>query len=317
MFGGRGGAVFIGDKAVEVRQVLEEIGYQVELESGGWLCGRCPIHHDSHRSFAVHEEQGNWVCYAQCGSGSLVGLVAEVEGLTPQEARQRVLALATDVGVEILMDMLRGDREPAEYKKKEQVLLYERGKAHRYILDRGFTVETLRTFDMGWDPETRAVVVPVFDDGRLVALIKRLVAPTDEQQKYDTQPAGFSKGKVLFGLDRVLDDEAIVVEGPLDAIWLHQQGYPGVACLGSALSREQVLLLRRRVRSVILAFDEDDAGEKGRRKATDALMPYMRVRHLRVPQGVGGKKRDVQDCGATELKNLLDGATEAALDGLS
>ena len=308
--------MFIGDKSVDVRQVLEEIGYRIDLESGGWLCGCCPIHQDAHRSFAVHEEQGNWVCYASCGSGSLVSLVAEVEGLTQQEARQRVLALATDVGVDVLLDMLRGDREPAEYKKKEQVLLYERGKAHRYILDRGFTVATLKAFDMGWDPETRAVVVPVFETGRLVALIKRLVAPTDEQQKYDTQPAGFHKGGVLFGLDRVLGEEAIVVEGPLDAIWLHQYGYPGVACLGSALSTEQVTLLRRRVRSVILAFDADEAGEKGRRKAVAALIPYMRVRHLRVPQGPDGKKRDVQDCGPEELKNLVDNVTEAALDGL-
>lgn len=309
--------MFIGDKSVDVRQVLDEIGYKVELESGGWLCGCCPIHHDSHRSFAVHEEQGNWVCYASCGSGSLVGLVAEVEGLTPQEARQRVLALATDVGVDVLLDMLQGDREPAEYRKKEHVLLYERGKAHRYILDRGFTVETLRAFDMGWDPVDRAVVVPVFEDGRLVALIKRLVAPTAEQQKYDTQPAGFHKGRILFGLDRVLGDEAIVVEGPLDAVWLHQHGYPGVACLGSELSEEQVLLLRRRVRSVILAFDADKAGEKGRRLAEASLIPYMRVRHLRVPQGAAGEKRDVQDCGPEELKNLVDNATEAALIGLS
>jgi DNA primase len=91
-----------------------------------------------------------------------------------------------------------------------------------------------------------------------------------EAPKYMNSPESllYTKGKTLFGLHLAGQNmrragRAILVEGNVDVVTLHQRGYrETVAPLGTALTAPQVALIARFAESVVLCFDGDNAGKK-------------------------------------------------------
>jgi len=90
----------------------------------------------------------------------------------------------------------------------------------------------------------------------------------DSLPKYLNSPetAFFNKGHHLYGMHRAHQGIrekgfALLVEGYMDVIALQNAGYPNtVASLGTALTRDQVKLLRRYAQRVVLLYDSDEAG---------------------------------------------------------
>lgn len=278
-----------------VRRTLDLLGIEILSESRGWGSALCPLHEDSSQSFGVELTDGGWVCRADCGrSDDLADLVARVRGMDPEDARHQLRSGMVADG-DALRDLLRGRPEPREAKPVP--LFYERGRVPGYWLRRGFTVETARAWDVGWDPELRAVVVPFTVNGRLVGLVRRTV-DRDARAKYLDSP-GMPKSRYLFGLDHVPPDaeEVALVEGPLDAVWLWQCGYPAVAELGSALSEEQAEILRSRFRRVTLALDGDAAGRHAEEIARGRLTPRVVLSRLELPPG----RKDPAECRPAEI----------------
>ncbi len=121
-----------------------------------------------------------------------------------------------------------------------------------------------------YDRFRHRITFPLRDGlGRIVAFTGRALG--EEQPKYLNSPETpfFRKREVLFGLLEAKEalrerERAIVVEGLFDAIALHQLGFgEAVAALGSGLSPEQAhLLLRQGVKTLYLAFDADEAGQR-------------------------------------------------------
>jgi DNA primase len=97
--------------------------------------------------------------------------------------------------------------------------------------------------------------------------------------KYINSPetAEYRKGKVLFGLHLARVPlsklgEAILVEGNFDVVSMAQAGIANVvAPLGTALTEEQAVLLRRRVERVVVMFDGDSAGRAASARAFPIL----------------------------------------------
>jgi DNA primase len=91
----------------------------------------------------------------------------------------------------------------------------------------------------------------------------------------------FSKGRLLYGLDRARKpirtaDQAVIVEGYLDVIALHQAGYENVVSpMGTALTEDQLRLLKRFTRRIVLALDPDTAGQKAVLRGLEAARSAM------------------------------------------
>lgn len=147
------------------------------------------------------------------------------------------------------------------------------------------------------------VTFPIRDRrGSLVSFGGRILG--DGQPKYLNGPetALFSKRRLLFGLDRARSAiravrpkgappvEAIVAEGYMDVIALHQGGFPGaVAPLGTALTPEQLESLWQVERAPILCFDGDAAGRRAAVKAAETALPLLStergLRFCLLPEG--------------------------------
>jgi DNA primase len=118
------------------------------------------------------------------------------------------------------------------------------------------------------------------------------VPKKDEGPKYLNSPETpvFHKSEHIFGLDTARmtireADEVIVVEGYFDALMLHYKGIRNaVAPLGTALTREQMSVMSRYSRNILLVFDSDAAGEKATWRAIELLLEgRFKVRILRLP----------------------------------
>ncbi len=282
-----------------VEKALAAIGVEdlTEQPHTPWASARCPLHDDDAPSFTVHMTEGGWRCHAGCGSdGDLAALIAEVTGDPIAEVRARLKDGAPPTDEELTAALAEPVYQPPQ-PRPDLVLLYEQGRAPKYIFDRGFTAETLRTWEVGYDANIEAVVIPVRMDGDLIGLVRRRVTG---EPKYEN--TSFPKGGVLLGLDALpfgFCDEIVVVEGPLDAMWLHQHGVHAVALLGSSMSERQADLLAGRFWAVVLAFDADSSGEVCRVQAEMLLKARgVPTRWIRMPEGRG----DPQECTAEEIE---------------
>jgi DNA primase len=128
--------------------------------------------------------------------------------------------------------------------------------------------------------------------GRPIALGGRLLGEGEPKYLNSPETPLFSKGRNLYGLAQARTamarhDAAIVVEGYMDTIALHQHGFDHtVGTLGTALTEDQAHLVRRYTNRCILSYDGDQAG----RKAAERGVPIfeaagLQVRVLMLPDG--------------------------------
>jgi DNA primase len=169
---------------------------------------------------------------------------------------------------------------PDDWSKLTDLLL-ERGKDMEAILASGVS----RKNDSGrtYDFYRGRVTFPIHDaQGRIVGFGGRLLDPEAKTQKYINSPEGplFSKSKLLYGLDKLAnsqrmkkDGRALIMEGYTDVIAAHEAGFDNaVAPLGTALTAEQVQLLRRYGSGIALVLDGDAAGIAGAERGLNIVL---------------------------------------------
>ena len=127
------------------------------------------------------------------------------------------------------------------------------------------------------------IMIPIRDEqGRMAGFGARIVDPNDVPKFLNSPETPiFSKGRLLYGLDRARKpirtaDQAVIVEGYLDVIALHQAGYENVVSpMGTALTEDQMRLLKKFTRRIVLALDPDTAGQKAELRGLDAARSAM------------------------------------------
>ncbi|MFA6158475.1 MAG: DNA primase [Candidatus Paceibacterota bacterium] len=139
--------------------------------------------------------------------------------------------------------------------------------------------------DPYYDAFRGRIVFPISDSsGRVVAFTGRTLDEVANPPKYLNSPETvlFTKSKVLYGLDKAkIDirkrDYAILVEGQMDLVMLHQAGHTNaVAASGTAFTEDTgpdsaLGLLTRLSDNIVVAFDSDSAGQKAAKRIVPAL----------------------------------------------
>lgn len=154
---------------------------------------------------------------------------------------------------------------------------------HRFLKKQGFSDEFLAgsgLFSKKYAEYSIYVdrfMFPIRDrKGRVVAFGGRLLHPKDENDRKYINSADlpwYKKGEILFAFDMAKQSisqskEVIFCEGYMDAIAYHQCGFTNaVAPLGTALTIEQVQMIKRFATTVLLSFDSDEAGQKATERA--------------------------------------------------
>lgn len=181
-------------------------------------------------------------------------------------------------------------------------LLKEKGYKDEEIFLAGMSVK--REKMSGYYNRFRArITFPIRDvSGSVVGFSARVLPHKDDGKmgKYINSPqtAVYDKSRILFGLDKAKqhiknEDVAILVEGQMDVITAHQNGFKNViAASGTALTEAQINLLKRYTTNIALAFDMDKAGEMAaERGMKTAMQMEMNIKIIEVPNG-----KDPDEC---------------------
>jgi DNA primase len=183
----------------------------------------------------------------------------------------------------------------------------------QYLLKKGFGIDDLIASGLAIKNEERKsfydrfrgrIMFPIWDThGNVVGFTGRiLVEKENSGGKYVNTPQSpvYDKSRVLYGLNKAkheikAKDMVVIVEGQMDVIACHAAGMANVvASSGTALTEEQVRLLKRYTSNVAIAFDADAAGQNAAKRGIDtALAAGMNIKVIRIPEGAG---KDADEC---------------------
>ncbi len=146
-----------------------------------------------------------------------------------------------------------------------------------------------------FDKFSGRIIFPIFSpNGRVIAFAGRILENREGTAKYLNSPESliYTKGKILYGLSFAKDeirrqDKAILVEGYMDLISLYQNGIKNVVAVsGTALTEDQVLLLSRYTKNIVLLFDADTAGIKASMRSIELLLKRdIEIKIVSLPSG--------------------------------
>ncbi|MBU2525848.1 MAG: DNA primase [Bacteroidetes bacterium] len=333
------------DKVFETARVEEVIGDFVQLKkSGSNYKGLSPFTDERSPSFMVSPVKQIWKDFSSGKGGNVVAFLMEHEHFTYPEA---IKYLAKKYNIEIEETLpspeekeAAGERESlylvSEYAQKyfaKTLWEDEEGKAIglSYFKERGFTDETIRSFGLGYSPdswdaftkqaladgylldfldktglsivkETKSfdrfkgrVMFPIHSmSGRVLGFGGRILTNDKKAAKYLNSPESdiYHKSKVLYGLyyakqSIAKENSCYLVEGYTDVIQLHQRGVQNVvASSGTALTPDQIRLIRRLTNNITVLFDGDAAGLRASLRGIDLILEEnMNVKVCSFPEG--------------------------------
>lgn len=181
------------------------------------------------------------------------------------------------------------------------------------LIDAGLAIKSSRGDQSCYDAYRDRVIFPIIGtNAKVLGFGARAMG--DEQPKYlntgDTPI--FNKRDNLYALNTFKGkrlSDAVVVEGYMDVISLHQAGVVNaVASLGTALTASQTRLLKRYVPRVYLCYDGDPAGQNATKRALDVLAAQsLSVRVIVIPNGMDPDDY-VKKFGKEAFESLKDAA---------
>jgi DNA primase len=249
---GRGGDVFtfyMGVEHVEFRDALQELAKRagIELSSAPSL----PPEVDAHRNRLIELNELAAAFYANVlrntGAGAAGRTILEQRGVSPEMTERFGLGFAPD-----------GDAL-GRY-------LGQRGVDTAMAVEAGLLVE--RDNGVFRDRFWNRLLFPIRSrEGRAVGFGGRALGEAVPKYLNSAQSAIFDKSSLLYGLDVAQEairsaDQVVIVEGYMDAIAAHQFGYANVvAAMGTAVTEQQIGLVKRLSRNIVLALDADAAGQ--------------------------------------------------------
>ncbi len=176
-------------------------------------------------------------------------------------------------------------------------------------------VQRGRGYSEVYDRFRDRLMFPIFNpQGEPIGFGGRVLG--DGQPKYLNTPETplFQKRKVLYALHLARQairerGEAILVEGYMDAIALHQAGFTNtVATMGTALNVDTLQTLKRYTNRVVIAYDRDSAGLNAVLRSADLFRQHeMEVRFVNLPEG-SDPDSFVRQNGAAAFRSLLEQA---------
>jgi DNA primase len=209
----------------------------------------------------------------------------------------------------------------------------------QYALEKGYSKEILENSGLSIFPENtpsgidrfrERIIFPIQSfSGRIIGFGARILKSNIKTAKYLNSPETeiYHKSNVLYGLNQSKQSVAkenlcLLVEGYMDVVSLHQAGIENVvASSGTALTVEQIKLIKRLTENVTILFDGDTAGIKASFRSIDLLLQQgMNIRVLLFPDGhdpdsfAKAHPRDfVDDFIKKEAKDFIDFKAEVLL----
>jgi DNA primase len=290
--------------SVDVVDMLDRLGMRgVRLTSGGREANfSCPFaghaHGDERPSAYMNAETTAAWCFSCHWKGNAISFVADVQNVSVIDAQRWLrdtygIDFVEPAGGSMVAELEarlrpRVETQPRTRPSKGHLTIVRadwhsndpvREEWQWYMIKRGFAIDTLKSFDIGYDYWCKRITIPVFDlNGELVGIKGRswrenhkpkylILGDQGEDTRYGFHP--YEASEVVFGLHRHRHLKiAVVFEGEFNAVACEQAMVEHGAHVArstaigmSYMSQRHAQLLAREVDEVYLFGDPDSAGE--------------------------------------------------------
>ncbi len=198
----------------------------------------------------------------------------------------------------------------------------ERFELVNYLKSKGFSNNELIQANLAsqstrgyiFDRFSDRVMFPIIDlRGNVIAFGGRIMSDIKPKYLNTSDTPAFNKSRNLFALQfakNKAQGQLILVEGYMDVIALHQAGFENaVATLGTSLTEEQAMIIKRYCDEVVICYDADEAGQKATQRAINILRPTgIKIKILTVPNGKDPDEfiKSHGDQGSARFRMLLE-----------
>jgi DNA primase len=301
------------------------------------LCGDGKARDENHRSFALNKSSGAYQCF-RCKSKGLLKDNWEPKTAKPRKARTAA-ALARAFSVEAIPSPAYKQKTASETDQQKAKVELDRLKskmklwqaafagspAQDYLQKRGIDPATAKAFGCGYAERfehwkkngsewefigaDRRVVFPMTDaDGEFIALHGRAI---DARHSGSPKISKGDKSLGVFQTAGALESEIVaIVEGPIDAMALHQCGMPAAAIVGT--SADGWLTSELAFRKVFVATDNDEAGNDAAEKLIADFRSFGARAFRLCPADVNDWGEYLERHGSDALITLLEQKTVEA-----
>lgn len=248
----------------QIRELFEKSNISIETQNNQEFNLYCPFHKNRNSpAFFINIKTGLWQCFnPSCGKkGNFRQLYKEVTGKPyGRDIKMDSASIKKQIENgfrknEYINELDMSDVE-IDYDNQNDLLSIST------LINRGLSHETLSHFEVGYSKVKERVVIPVRDQGyKLVGFIGRAIR--DDQEPRYLYNKGFKRADIVFNIQNSKNyDSCIIVEGSIDAMMVHQAGYPNViSTLGAQISPNQIKIIKKCFDKIIIFSDQDDAGK--------------------------------------------------------
>lgn len=287
----------------EILSVAERYLGRLQRSGSENVMAICPFHTkaggapERSPSFALSVTTGLWFCHSCKEAGNLRMLLKAFD-VSSAAIENRYGRLIENLNAHARVTKTKPNRIVLDQGPplEEGILGFFEG-IPLALEDEGFTEETIRHFDVGYDERNMRITFPLRDMlGRLIGISGRAVGECQgprykvyaerEYEAWGIPPRHTDKSSLLWNMHRVYPATlfeshtmVVLVEGFKACMWLYQAGVKNVvAMVGSHLSYQQRLLLERIGATVYVFTDNDEAGDVARRRISKELTNALHVR---------------------------------------
>jgi len=257
----KGGNIFTFLSAIEglnfpetVQRLAKRTGVTIEEVKGGWRPTKREPDASTKRLFAAHEWAAKYFHYLLTETKEHAYALDYIKsrGLTQKTIDRFNIGVSPKGWHTLLSQMVK------------------RGFTLAELIQAGLVIEKQGSPTGGYDRFRQRLMFPILDlEGNVLGFGGRQLVAEENQPKYINSPESplFSKRKVLYGLFENqrgirLSGEAVIVEGYMDVVGLHESGVQNaIATMGTAMTEDHCHQLRGITRRVVTVFDPDKAGK--------------------------------------------------------
>lgn len=315
---------------LRIEEVEDALGLDIKVSGDEHWCS-CPLSshpgEDANPSFSLNvAKQFIWNCFGCQSSGNLPELVMDIMGIASHPEAVKWLSQYSDAELEDdverfvrRLEMWMEVKTPPEMERggdlpwvpSERLLDWadnyeeiEQWVSAKWQINN----ETARAWGLGFDPiHERAghvgpvLTIPHFFRHELVGYQARWIDPPAKIPKY-VNTVGFPKNNTLFGWDKIANNKVVVVESVMTCIRLWQEGINAVATFGASYPEGQLRLLSSLEQGIIIAYDNDLAGQSGMFRLVKSL---ERAIPIEICPAQTKEKGDLADLTTEEIYDQL------------
>lgn len=276
-------------EVVDVRYLVESLGFNITRETTKELRGTCKIHGgDNKTAFRLNKETRTWICFShncqEAYGNDIIGLIKGSMDVDFGDAVDYLRSVVGDMGGPSLIEYERKKERtrfiksmkplepPSSIVTESNLKAYRSFESH-YFLKQGFPLHVLNAFEIGSGyVDSHGVireVIPIRgDNGNLIAYSLRRI-DNEEDHKYILTKE-FDKDKVLYNLHRAkkyLENKPLIIVEGFKSVWrFYEYGIKNVvAVMGSKLTDGQshLVFTYSSFNGIVIMLDGDSAGVRG------------------------------------------------------